>query len=676
MRAAFFFGLASILIGALAERGQAQPTRTPSTFDADLLRKFILNPAGSSNFFNLSQLPGITQQRMAPAQQPWTSTFIPAVLGYAAAPYHSLSGVDVFFGLAGFDFQYNQFENTRRPEYPRFRHTLTEDELKTLAPAEKYDLLTGMIGESQSLSTQLWNQAQQRNNIRSLTSWTGMCNGWAPASISVARPTRTVYVPSFDGRFQIPFYPEDIKQLFSTLYFNNASIESDSTPESWNTLGKMPILGARCNRSLRRDGRGYIPDPECNDILPAYWHLIIVHLIGLQKQSFVADINGADPVSNYPIKGYQYSTFNPRTGEEGPLAASLVQLRNFPEDLYSNRRSRRATQLVGIKMRVDYVGFHFSNTATEDSPERDSLHHLDLIYDLELTQDGEIVGGIWRSNAANIEHPIFGIRGNPNHPDFVWYPPKGITRNSVAILPSAGTYRSERIGYTGEYDEQATGTWIPRSPMPQNWKTPAQAAVQVQVPVQEGTRLVHQIRPQPLAKVLYALLDQSRQNEPSPTAESPRASIEILSHIGLLGRNARCQEGLTLPAPSGLEFTLPLVAEGERLQFEARVRIRPLQSGGGQWELVTDGLDTRDRQRVRVMSRERKTLELRPGETRDVSTGFWYGEGFGPTYFGLTVRVKVPATLTLPNQTQAPAAQIQYRRVENCGQLFLEQTQF
>jgi hypothetical protein len=479
----------------------AVPNPAPGfDFDPELARKFLLDEHPLTRLDEMAKNPSLMSHSVT--SPPWSSTYMPAVMGYAGAPYGGQNGLSL---ILSFPFMrgYQVFMKERLRELGDFRRAMTELQLESLSPSEKYDLITGTLGTDQSLTYQLWQQAKQNHDLDGITTWTGMCNGWGPASIIFKRPERRIFVPSADGRYMVPFFPDDLKQLASTLFFNTTTVEAELDPAKFNVLGKMPMVGKRCwDNHPKRDGSGVELRSDCADVSASFWHVSVVNLIGKQDQAFVADINPAGPVANYPLRGYRFSFFNPITEKEGSLAQSSVTRAAFAKDPYSKHRSSKAVSIVGVKMSVDYTHYVFPKLRLDDSASKDDTKKLELEYDLELDRSGEIVGGQWRGKLLKA-----------NHPDFIWYPPRnGIGKGDVATLPSAGEYNASRIGYTGQYDASATGDWDPSQPLPPQWRELAKKAtstrVEILLPGEEG-KSYRQIRPQPLGKIVYELFEQA-----------------------------------------------------------------------------------------------------------------------------------------------------------------------
>lgn len=258
--------------------------------------------------------------------------------------------------------------------------------LAELAVSEKFELL---IGEKNfRLSKAMWQEGKKYyDHDGKVEEWMGICHGWAPASYMRPRPTQKIILPSYDKQWDIPLYPDEIKGLISYVWGYN----------------KYPVrfIGERCN--LKNPSRR-----ECQDINPATWHLVVTNRLGQQKKSFVMDATYDYEVWNQPVFAYEYTYFNPQTGKlVSQINDAIVQTEDFANDRYKKNRSKEATQIIGIKMRVGYAVEVQARANDRDQASLDAVHWVEYRYDLELNPKFEIVGGEWYQQA---------------HPDFLWAP--------------------------------------------------------------------------------------------------------------------------------------------------------------------------------------------------------------------------------------------------------------
>jgi len=248
-----------------------------------------------------------------------------------------------------------------------------------------------------------------------------------------------------DGKTVVRFYPSDIKALASLLWAN-------ASPSA-------RFIGGRCGESNPKlDENGRVLSAAAFDTNPGTWHVCVVNQIGVAKRSFVMDATYDYEVWNQPVHAYQYSYFNPQTMRVvKSLRDATVARSDFKKDRFRKYRTSNYSAIAGISMRVKYVVETEPSHAPEDKPSNDAIQQVVYHYDIELDDTGKILGGEWYQN---------------KHPDFLWTPAPGLR----AVTPE---------------DAAATGTWDPRSALPQSWSKAAVGAAA------NGT---------PLARIVEALI--------------------------------------------------------------------------------------------------------------------------------------------------------------------------
>jgi hypothetical protein len=328
--------------------------------------------------------------------------------------------------------------------------------IDNLSPGEKYDLLlgglSGLGGQSSGhLTSRMWASANRYADAQgNVETWMGLCHGWAPAAYMMARPAQTIKVRDQSNRFDINFYPSDIKALSTTLWANGRS-------------GGTRFIGGRCNsKDPETDASGRIRDQECFDNNPGSWHMAVINQIGVAKRSFVMDATYDYQVWNQPVYSYEYKYFNPQTLKPSAnLQGGRVAL-PFAGDKFASYRSPNAKYVVGVGMRVSYIVETGPSHSASDSPADDAITSADYRYDLELDANGKIIGGEWYQN---------------EHPDFLWtFPPNQTLRTSG--------------------DAYASGTWDGKSPLPSSWIKGAKQDARYSIP---------------MGKIVYALTARSAQ---------------------------------------------------------------------------------------------------------------------------------------------------------------------
>lgn len=270
---------------------------------------------------------------------------------------------------------------------------LQTQEMASLSPAEKYDLL---VGDSDwGLTQYMWSKGAEALATEGVvTTWTGLCHGWAGAAqVGLPRSEKTILVRDVTDQYEIPFYPFDIMALSSYLY---------SKINSGNLL-----TGRRCRAGNLVDSGGRNLNDACLDANPMTWHLSVVLRTGLLKKTFAMDTSSGSEVWNYVIDSYQITYFNPRSGEVSPvLQDGILALKDYLNDPFRSYRSSDAVSVVGIQMDVFHPAAISPRVGT---PARQVLERKRFFYDLELDSQNHIVGGEWHSK---------------NHPDFLWRLPE------------------------------------------------------------------------------------------------------------------------------------------------------------------------------------------------------------------------------------------------------------
>lgn len=250
--------------------------------------------------------------------------------------------------------------------------------------------------------------------------WEGICNGWAPAATVVPRPNRYVDFELENGR-TLRFFPEDIKALISYAW-------SNSEIQNWKTFNPSPdnkdiggvyFEGNACKKdNPKRDEweRNYDEDLnyKCTGVHPAIWHLSLINIIGKQKRSFIVDVDIVSKKNNHPISDYKIEYFNPYTGDYTNFNNAIVDLSE--KDQFKSFRNPQTKKLIGVKLSVQYIHYDSPKRDLYNSAEKDKTFTREMLYDLELDNEGVIIGGQWRT--TEVGKPLF--RANRNQPDFFW----------------------------------------------------------------------------------------------------------------------------------------------------------------------------------------------------------------------------------------------------------------
>jgi hypothetical protein len=298
--------------------------------------------------------------------------------------------------------------------------------------------------------------------------------------------------------FNIPFYPDDIKALATVMWANISGFGSASSSlnsHDWGQSGIMPIVGQTClSKNPKRDSTGHLVDQACRDMNPATFHLIVTHLMGQQKQSFVIDVNYNSPINNHPVNRYQFLYFDPLTGKKGSFESSLRKRNDFNTDISSSLRNQRTTSIVGVKMLLQTTNWKNLSHDHTDSDSNDHFLKKEFIYDLELDENGTIIDGQWRGNSKNLQSLSKNLRGKPQHPDYLFWIPtqvqpyslfEGLWSLNGGVYPSHSNLDELKI-----FDSFPFSAWnettleyqdweSPDAPLPSSWSTSAAESIEV-----------------------------------------------------------------------------------------------------------------------------------------------------------------------------------------------------
>lgn len=397
----------------------------------------------SSNFpRSLTEMESLGLTQAVVSSMPWSDDYWPIYKGILGARYTDPQFESIFDFVKAYDYV------AQRPAINIFKgqDPVAKDQL---SPAEKYDYL---FGEAPVLTPTQWAQGKAyQDAYGKVETWMGICHGWAPAAFMMKRPLNKVVVPAYDGT-PINFYPSDIKALTSLVWAT--------------TQFPTGFIGGRCDvKDPSYDEIGRITDPNCFDNNPGSWHQAVVALVGQEKRSFVIDVSFDYEVWNQPMVGYKYSYFNPQTLKAvDSLEEATVTIEEFTIDKFKKYRSPKAKKVVGINMDLTYVVESNPTHRTTDRVEYDHHSSVSYLYDLELDEEGKIIGGEWYQNA---------------HPDFLWVPLK-----------------NARPLTAGDYFLLAEPLWDGKTSVSPVWVRPSRSSAR---------------RGQPLLKMVESLVELSQQ---------------------------------------------------------------------------------------------------------------------------------------------------------------------
>jgi hypothetical protein len=317
-------------------------------------------------------------------------------------------GIGARFGDQAYPSSIDWEENfsyvNRFPASELIKGDVSEEALNLLSPAEKFDLITN---SQWKLSESAWAEGKKyQARYGRVDTWMGICHGWAAASYFEGRPMRSLAVPVPNLKLKVTFTPSDIKALTSQMWAKG----------QYSTK----FLGGRCEETEIKvdETTGRILTKDCFDLNPMSWHLSVVHEIGMEKRPLILDVSEDYQVWNQPAFRYNFSYFNPISAKEAEnLNDAVVLYKDWSDDPFKPWRNPNTVKVVGIAMDLSYRIETAPTTAIIDSEYYDQALSTRYIYDLELDEQGNIIGGEWYQS---------------KHPDFIWTPRLGSLPRSIS----------------------------------------------------------------------------------------------------------------------------------------------------------------------------------------------------------------------------------------------------
>lgn len=252
---------------------------------------------------------------------------------------------------SGFNLKSPSLEEARKMTIP---------ELAELSPSEKYDLFTGRY--DYPLKNEVSKIADPKAEL-----WEGMCHGWSPATMNHNEPTPKL-MRNPDG-IEIPFGSTDIKALISYYYAYNYR-----APDT-HQVGRRCFKGPFLNN-----------EKDCKEDLNAgAFHIILSNRIGIDGNGFIADLERFKEVWNHPITSYQSTVM----GEVPP----------------DSQVAPGTTKVLKVKTEITYLDENGHDWHPVIGTNKQAYKNLTYLYNLELNNQGEIIGGLWTSKLR---------------PDFLW----------------------------------------------------------------------------------------------------------------------------------------------------------------------------------------------------------------------------------------------------------------
>lgn len=306
--------------------------------------------------------------------QPWADTYWPSHKGGVAQRW---------FGNPSRD----QFHYT--PYRPFEAAKLSQAELATLSPAEKFDLYTG------SLPRSLVDHERARVSPKDAF-WEGLCHGWAAASLVFKEPNPIVVTGAHGVK--IPFGTADLKALLGLA-------------QGYYATTPVQFLGSRCNHNLTTNPEA-AKSPACQDVNAGAFHLALAQEIGIKKKGFVMDVTRDFEVWNHPVFAYSTRVESSQAPSPGAAPGTVLEWVVTTSVSYTVEGDPSWDPLVGT--------------------EENGMDTTDYRYVLELDARGAVIGGEWLQESR---------------PDFLWN--QGATEFVGLFAPLKGLLEQAAKGPRG-----------------------------------------------------------------------------------------------------------------------------------------------------------------------------------------------------------------------------------
>ena len=272
---------------------------------------------------------------------------------------------------------------------------LSKDKIKLLSPAEKMDLFFGRYDFPLTRKT----KAEADSLV---PGWSGLCNGVAIASVLFHEPQpKTLKGPS---GIEIPFGSSDFKALLAYHYGRERQV-------TWKRVGK------RCDLSNPKN----LP-PECEDLNPAVFQLLLSHYIGKKKTPILMDLTWDYMVWNFAAFYFRTETLQELTKTQ--LELILSGKVKIPPGL----DSKKLRLLMDTPSNVEKVYFVHTLVSFNRSPIDSSYkpitgvyakNNVPFSYFLFADKNDRLIGGEWISKVR---------------PDFAWIPARVPISGDIAQI--------------------------------------------------------------------------------------------------------------------------------------------------------------------------------------------------------------------------------------------------
>lgn len=299
------------------------------------------------------------------------------------------------------------FFDLERPTKTRYLGKLSQEEMDSLSPAEKYDaymyLKTGKENKF-NLTSDVLRQTQPYDAY-----WEGICHGWTSAALEFKEPKPQSITKN---GITVNFGSSDLKALLS--YYHAA------ITRSWVTNKKVITgrVGERCGTAFSKhawfikDGVEYyksiedgvvkineVPE-DCVDTNPGSFHIVLANMIGLKDQGFSAEVVRDKEVWNQPVYKYDTKVISESSQARpwaSPNTAKQVEVKTVM--YYANDGGRMFWRHDGTD--DEFYAWWDQTTGTSNY----RFDHKEFHYYLDLDASGNIIGGQWLSY---------------ERPDFLW----------------------------------------------------------------------------------------------------------------------------------------------------------------------------------------------------------------------------------------------------------------
>lgn len=322
MKTLLLLGFSLFSASVLAEGFSDFPSSEKSLWNSANHPKIILKDHFVSK---LSSLP--TEGEVE--KIPWSDSYWPRFLGGVAQRWQS--------GQSAYGYKIIKKKSVSK---------LSEEQIESLSPAEKFDLLNGDYRFP-------FTKKVKRDNGPEMSSWQGICHGWSQAAIHYPAAKPMTLKNKFG--LSIPFGASDVQALLSYFY---AREKTDG----------VRILGQRCNGSD-------MSSLSCADTNAGAFHLVMANSIGLEKKSFAIDADPGLQVWNQPVHSYNYSLSDERAPSYGAAPGTVREVR--------------------VETNFTFV---LEADSSWDSQPRPVTGTHSYKYWLELDGNDSIIGGSWVSS--------------------------------------------------------------------------------------------------------------------------------------------------------------------------------------------------------------------------------------------------------------------------------------